>query len=129
MPFTIEKLPHEPIVIVKVTPPFSFATDTRRSVRAVADEIRGLPGPIYRISDVSEVTIGFMDLVHALAVMSREEEGGAPDHRLRFIFVGDLEILEMARESARQDQYGNVEIHIFAALDEALDFARRQRSA
>lgn len=124
MPYRVELLPNEPIVIVTLSEPFDWEKDIQATTARVAELTRHMAGPIYRISDMKQVSLDFSEVVTALASATRVVEGGLNDPRFRVVFISHealLDLAEFGARSASQKQYGVTEpVQVFTNLDEAL---------
>jgi hypothetical protein len=130
MPYKVELVPDEPIVIVTLSEPFDWEKDIRATTARVADLTRHMDGPIYRISNMKQVSLDFSEVVTALASATRVEEGGLNDPRFRVVFISQealIDLAEFGARSASQEQYGVAEpIKVFTDLDEALRHIRAE---
>jgi hypothetical protein len=130
MPYSVDLLPNEPIVIVTLSEPFDWEKDIQATTARVADLTRHLEGPIYRISDMKQVSLDFSEVVTALAAATKAQEGGFNDPRFRVVFISQealLDLAEFGARSASQAQYGVAEpVQVFTDLDEALHHIRSE---
>lgn len=130
MPYNIELLPDEPIVIVTLSEPFDWVKDVETTTAQVADLTQHLDGPIYRISDMKQVSLDFSEVVTALASVTKVKNGSFSDPRYRIIFISQKALVDLAEfgaQSASQEQYGVAEpIQVFTDLDEALHYVRAE---
>jgi hypothetical protein len=127
MSFTIEALPDEPIVLIKVRGQSDSMKDYPQLLSQLGKLLEGREGPIYRISDFSEAdNMSFSDLVVALAQeYCGKIPGTAADPRIRVVLVSSNDMLKWGAESAQQEQYGGLDAPpIFPTLQEALAFCR-----
>lgn len=121
----VEKLPNEPIIVVRVRPHLSASTEVAEVAAACHALIKG-DGPYYRITDFSVFNLTFSGLVEGMADETRGIPGSLSDPRLRNIFVGMQDTVELGAQSFKQTQYGGLEITLLATLDRAVEYARRQ---
>ena len=121
----VEKLPNEPIILVHVRPHLTESSEVDE-VAAACDRLIEGRGPYYRITDFSQFSMTFSGLVLGMATETQHIPGSLSDPRLRNIFVGTQEMVDLGAKSARQAQYGELEIMLFASLDQAIEYARLQ---
>lgn len=126
MSVSVKKLPGEPIVIVTYTMPFKGKDDVNAANAGVADLITRVEGDLYRIADLSTVTIEWNELIRALQEATHRKEGTLRDSRVHSIFVGEDQGVVMAVNSLKQQQYGGIDAKWFATLNEALEYARNE---
>ncbi|MBI5958944.1 MAG: hypothetical protein HY866_09430 [Chloroflexi bacterium] len=129
MSFTIETLPNEPIVLIKVRGQSNAMKDYPQLLKELGELLAHREGPIYRVSDFSEAdNLSFSDLVVALAQeYCGSVPGSAADPRIQVVLVSSNEMLKWGAESAQQEQYGGMESPpIFSTLKEALAYCRAE---
>lgn len=129
MPFILEKLPGEPILIMKSGDKADANTDQMEIVTRLEEATRGMEGPIYRITDISAAKE--MDFGMLVAALAGDYHSGLPgsagDPRIRVVLVSDNPLIKLGAQSVRQEQYGGMEPPpVFSTLDEALDHCRKQ---
>lgn len=128
MPFTVERLLDQPIVIASASDPFDLLEDLPEMMEeaaAAAYEISENPYIIYDFSlvddiDFSELAGGFMNMVEG-------NPGSPSDAESRVLIVGVNEDWDIVEESFRQDNYGKVDIPTFVSVSEALQYIQLNR--
>lgn len=128
MSVRVERVPGEPIVIVKyVDPREPAAQQVRSTSEQIVNVTADISGMIYRINDVREYNLTYKEIALGLA---EETTAGLPglvsDPRVCSITVGSSHYVKLGTQAARQPQYGELEIKLFESMDEALAYARRQ---
>jgi hypothetical protein len=123
MSYTVEKLKDEPIIIFTIEKGFKFEQNTGTVQLEIADAIEGLPKPVFLITDFSQIDMTFSELVLALGTARSGDAGSFSDQRLRNVFVGHDDMVDLAAKSLFQTQYGKIPVLVFSTLDEALDYA------
>ena len=126
MPATVTRLPNEPIVVVKITPPADPQKEVGEVTQAIAEMFEGKEGPIYRINDFTDANLSFPVLVTGLALETQGLPGSFSDPRVKMVFVGTSDMVELGAKSMRQEQYGGLDILLFATLDDALAHIRAE---
>lgn len=125
MVFSVERLEGEAIIIFTLLDGYDFELDTQAAHQEIAkltDQIN--QKPLYRITDFSQVTMSFTDLVLGLTSGTKAEPGSLADPRLRNLFVGNDDMVEFAAESLIQTQYGKIPTLVFTSKHEAVAYAR-----
>jgi len=128
MAFTVEKLPDEPIIIITFRNPSNPTEDYGPLLDQVAKLCEGLEGPIYRITDLRQVNFSFSDMVVSIAEEFKSgRPGSAADPRIKAVLAASGELVKLAAESVKQEQYGaQSDTPIFTSLDEAIAYARAE---
>jgi hypothetical protein len=126
MPAIVVKLPDEPIIVLTATDPFAPQEDLLPAYEEVAEMIEDMPGSIYCLYDLSSVYLGFGDLIVVLGTAIRGAPGSASDPRVRGVIVGHDELAQLAADASRQEQYGNLDLPLFALMEEAVAYARAE---
>jgi hypothetical protein len=124
MAYTIQRQLDEPIIIDTHTDPME-AAGYASFAHELADHAASIDGTIYRIADLRGMKFSFPLLVHVLAEEARSKQPGtAGDPRVRLVLVAEGEVARLLAESAKQTQYGALDVPVFATLDEALAHVR-----
>ena len=126
MDAALTRLPDEPIVIVEIQPTLDPQKEVYEIADAIAEMFEGEEGPIYRINDFTSIDLPFGGLVMGLGLEAQSRPGSLSDPRIKPIFVGTSDMVELGAKSARQEHYGGLEIWLFATLDEALAHIRTE---
>jgi hypothetical protein len=75
---------------------------------------------LYLISDVTDVEMSFSEIMLAMHTASKGDEGySVTASNQTNVVVGTDALVQMAVEALKQDQYGSVNIKVFASIDEA----------
>jgi hypothetical protein len=130
MPFTVERLGDEPIIVLTAVPPVS-GEDTADLPQRIAGLMRPEDELVFRIADVREMNLTFGDMVQWLSSETQGDAvpGSMRDPRIRVITVATDDVTRIAVDAAKQDQYHGVEVEMYSTMDEALNSARRQLRA
>ena len=126
MPASVTRVPNEPIVIVTITPPPDPAHEVSKVAHTIATMFREETGPIYRVNDFTAVNLSFGELVVGLGLEAKGDPGTFTDPRIKTIFVGTSDMVELGAKSARQEHYGGLDILLFATLEDALAHIRAE---
>ena len=128
MAYEIEKIDGEPIIVVTYKEPYSPNEDVIQTNRLVAKYLDDIEGPVYLINDIRQVRLSFTSMVQTMAAAFRDETTLEAD-RIKGVAVGAGRMLKMMVDSAKQMQFGNVNIDMFDTPEEAIAFAREQVAA
>lgn len=129
MPFKVEMLPDEPIVLVSVTEPFDLKADIHAFVDDLLSALDRASQPVYEVMDVRALKLSFSTIVDALALTTRSDSVKRIDKHPKlkaWIIVLDNDLLRIGANALGQDQYGGKAVPIFPTLEQALDYARQQ---
>ncbi len=119
MPFTAERVPNQPIVVITIGPTVDGASDPVESHAATHQLLADETGTVYRILDFSQVNVSFGDVV-----MGMNSDPGFRDPRMKTIMVGTHDLVQLAAQSAAQDQYGGRDIKLFTSAADAIAAAQ-----
>jgi hypothetical protein len=125
MGVTVELLPGEPILIATIKGEMTVEKAQevfRRSLELIAD----IEGPIYRITDVSQATSSFGDMINVLNASGKGREGSTSDPRIRVILVGTSTWVRFFRDAMATAHQGGRSVPVFDNLDDALLAARHE---
>jgi hypothetical protein len=124
MPYTVQRLPSEPIIVVS----WSNPTDSAKDSLKMSAEVDALIAPdenhIYCVQDFRNLKVDFSSMVTGMATQREKRPGAAGDPRLRTIMVGSGLLWELASKGAKQLQYGGLDIPLFSSVDDAVAYAR-----
>jgi hypothetical protein len=118
------KLPDEPILILQLTAPADPLTDTQKMQQYIAQAMPQVEGMLYIISDFSQADLSFSDVVVGMAEFSREIVLAPNAMPFIPVLVGSSRMVTLMAEAAHQDQYGHLNLPVYATLNEALDNIR-----
>lgn len=118
----IRKLEDENIIVVtnNVELTAEIVDENRATCRRLIAEMEG---PVALVIDYREVKTSFADIVQ---IMRGNQAGKRSDlsQRTFTIMVGTDQLINMYRDSMRQEQSGGVQVPYFSDMDEALKAAR-----
>lgn len=126
MPYKLEKLPGEPVLVFTIWGDFDLAKNQAQIAQKVAQLIAEIDGDYYMIDDYSGLSnVNFGDMVAVMAEQSKQDlTGSVNDPRAHHVLVGSNSLIEFAAKSFNQEQYGGVALPIFTSLDDALNHVR-----
>lgn len=128
MPVTVEKLPGEPIIIATHTGE-TTAEEVAIMFARSAELMRGIDGTVYRITDVTGVTLSLPNLLGIVGEASRRGPGSPGDPRLRVHMVGTDAMAKLYVEFVKHRRNGGVQIPMHRTVDAALHAIRLQITA
>jgi hypothetical protein len=117
-------LDNEPVITVSLSNPFDYATEPDEMFDEIAAQAKKITGHGYVIYDCRNFEITFGDLVDGMAAQSKGTPGSISDDRFTSIIVGSDNMLKMATESFKQEQYGKRDVALYGSMDKALEHAR-----
>ncbi len=125
MPVEVERLEGEPIIIVRA----SGHIEPRQGMLEMYAAVDALIKPdekVFCITDLSEMSVSFSDLVMGMSAIREKRPGSPNDPRICNIMVGSGPMWNLASKAAKQLQYGGVDVHLFSAMEEAIEYARKE---
>ena len=120
MGFTIEELNDAPVIVITVNPPVDDKSGPTQIGDAALAFQKEKNGQVVRIIDLTEVKFSFGDVAQGMAT-----DVAFLDPNIKTIIVGTDALVKMAGEAFKQDQYGKVDVPVFASMDEAVEAARQ----
>ena len=114
-----------PIIIATYSEPFSPSEDVIQTNRLVAEALDNIEGAVYLINDIRQVDLTFSRVVQTMASAFRDDTTLEPS-RIHGIAVGASGMLKLFVDSAKQFQYGNIDIAMFDTAEEAIEYARQK---
>ena len=125
MAITFERLDGESILIATITPPLLPESETQRILAELGQFMAETDGDVVYINDMSGVSaMQFADVVLGAANLTRTPGTPFVDPRFKIIMVGTHEMVKLASESLKQEQYGQIYSQIYPTRDEAISAAR-----
>jgi len=128
MTHTIQQVANEPIILIKIFSPFDAHNETSEILHEIIEMVYPMPGLTYLIYNVLELKLGFSDMVMGMAAALRSNVPGVEElkTKARMVVVGAGDLIKFAAKSAKQVQYGGLNVELFDTSEEALAFAREQ---
>ena len=120
----VAQIENENIIVVRYKAPFNPNIDIVAAQEQIATLLSTIDGVAYRIDDLSEAQMSWNQFVDGIFVATRDVPGSMTDPRIQGILVGEYEMVRLASESMKQDQYGSTNTPMYTSLDEALKYAR-----
>ena len=127
MPFTVERVGNEPILLLALKEPLNLQEEIGGIFRTIDKHLSNMPTPAVVIHDFSEFHISFGDLVMGLQAQTKTPNapGTLTDERSHTCIIGNDDIIRIASDSLKQDQYGGLDVPIYESYDEAIQYARQ----
>jgi hypothetical protein len=128
VPNTVQKLPNEPIVLDKMSPDYSLSAELPAGISKLFEIADNLTEPVFWIVDISETKeITIEDILTGTELLIK---GKKPFYRhcniREVLYVSTSRLILMAAAGLASEIFGNLKIHIFADLESALQYARKQ---
>jgi hypothetical protein len=126
MPYHIEKLPGESIVVHTISGQVPFEDNAPLMAHELTGLFDSLPDIVYYISDARGIEASFGDMVATLGTLTEDEMQVLRHRNVREVLivthegeaVGGVNALGWA-------QYGRTPVSAFGTVDEALSYARQ----
>lgn len=129
MPFTVNKLDGEPIIIVEIRDPYDYQTDPPRMFHEIDQIASTFDDGGFVIYDCRTLDVSFNDLVAGMSAQVQGVPGSISDPRLTACLVGSSVMLRLAAEGFAKPQYGEIQVPLYDTLDDALNDLRSDRSS
>lgn len=127
MPYRVEKLANEPILVTCVENPFNVGEEFPQYVEAVVKALDESPEPLFFISDAVGLKVNFGDVVAGLAFVTKGKLTyvNHPNMR-RMIAIADSDLIRMAVNAVGQKQYGGHRTEVYPTTEAALISIRKE---
>ncbi len=119
MPVTVEKLADLPVVIAVLEGQVNVPV-IQEMYRRSAELCEGIEGPIFRITDVREVTTSFAEMLGVIREASKGTPGSTTDPRFHPVFVGNNQWVRLVRDAMSQPQFGGINMPLFTSREDAM---------
>lgn len=127
MSYTIEHRKNISSVVVIVGDDFSMQDELHPLCQEVWDIFEQSNSSLFYISDASNLSLTFEELVQATNVLVRGEFPFATHPKFKALFlVSDDPLVTVGAKGMSSDAFGNIWVEIFTSLDAAFDFIRAQ---
>jgi hypothetical protein len=124
-PYTIEKLPDEPIVIITLNESFSVTAHQDQSILDLRKTFDAQPEPVIYIQDLLLLTITFSELAELASLLTRTPTALFRHPKIKkIISVTTDKALLLTYKGLRTDLFGRIDITAVDTLDKALALAR-----
>lgn len=123
MPYTVQQVGNEPIMIMTFTG-FVTSEDVLSMSADCAALMDKIGAPTYWILDVSRATSDFKELFNIILTQSRGMPGSATDPRGVGSIVGTHPLIKLFQNAIQQRQFGGLAFPMFTSLESALTAIR-----
>lgn len=123
MSVTLRRIPDEPILIATIKGEVNRKS-TLKVYELTEPYLDRIEGTIYRITDVSEVTTSFADMLWVVHNASKAGAASSSDPRIRVTLVGTTAWTIFFRDVL--ERQSNVQIAVFDSIDDALAAIRQE---
>ena len=123
MPYYVQKLDNDPIIIFRHEPGSNMVAEIPASMRAAAEALSAQPEPIYLILDLTGVVLRLDDMIKTSNDATRGP--GALLHHpnvIQTLFVVTDEMMRLSIHGLRNEVFGSARVAAFGSLNQALDF-------
>ena len=120
-----EKLPGQPIILVRQRPGMEVQHDQQQSMTDVLKLVGQQPAPIFLVIDISAARIRIDQISRAAEAAARSTSGLLHHPNVQeVVFVTPSAFARSALELLRTSLYHEVHMTVVDTLDEALDYCR-----
>ncbi|MFN8372936.1 MAG: hypothetical protein U0694_08670 [Anaerolineae bacterium] len=126
MSYGIQKLAGEPIAINTFYTDYSVAEESRQNANDLLTMLDEQNTPIYLIYDATAFTFNFNEILHGIAIGTRQSQLFKHPNVIENALVTDKPFLKSAMEGLNNPLFGSVRFHAFASLEAALAYVRGQ---
>ena len=128
MSYSIERHPELPAIIARWHSDFNFSREAQDYVKDMHRRLDEAESPVYYVLDMHEwhdMTLN--ELVHAANLATRSETSNFhhPNNLGNLVITNDPAV-ELSVKGLRSDVFGNAKTFIFAKLEDALEYIRRE---
>src|SRR5688500_16510571 len=122
MPYKVEKLPNEPILVTAVLNPFKVSEEFPLYIEAVVKALDEATEPLYFISDAVGLKVSFGDVVSGLGFVTKGKITYINHRNMRkMIAIADSDLIRMAVNAVGQKQYGEHVAQVYPTAEAALE--------
>lgn len=130
MSFTTHKLPGEPIIVHTMDADYSVARDFTAGVDSIIAVLDAQSEPTYLVVDMDDAHFGLDDVMSGASQAARQEGALLRHPRLReTLLITQSDLFRLAARGLDSDVFGHVRVKLFATVDEALAYCRRDQDA
>lgn len=123
MPITVEQLPNEPIVLIRVSNPFSADRDIPYLIQEASRLFDASPEMLFDITEAVNVKGSFGDLVTSLSMLTRDGNSVWNHPKVMgYAIVVDSALARVGASTLGKDR--STPVTVTKTLDEALAVAR-----
>lgn len=125
MAVSVEKLPDEPIVLVRFSNPFIANQDVPYLLQELSRVFDASPEQIFDITDSTGLETSFGEIVTALAEVTKGDHNPLRHPKVMgYAIVADSSLLQIGAQAIGQVKYGAISATVVKTLDEAFVVAR-----
>jgi hypothetical protein len=125
VPYTLEKLPDEPILLSVMGEAYDVGRDAPAACQQLFDLLETMDVPVFLVVDARKLTADFGDVVAGLGTATRKGVAVLRHPNIQeIVLVTTSGLVSMGAKALGQLQYGGLRSSVFETLDEALAYAR-----
>ncbi len=122
MPVSVQRLPDEPIIVATLVGEITLE-DVKEVYKTTHELIGDEPGIFHRITDTTQATSNFMDMLQMIQVATQSMPSSTQAANIRVTFVGTTHWINFLRNAF---QKRGVTMGAFEEMDDALAAVRLQ---
>ncbi len=121
MPFTLQKLPDEPIILYTLVN-YNYEEDGLISTQIAQQLLDEQTGPVFLIADMREAHPGFDDMIKAVNISARQFNLFRHPNVCETLIVTRESLIALAAKGLDSAVFGKVKLRVFGTLDEAIAY-------
>ena len=126
MPYTIDKLPDEPILLIHSTMGEDKLREMTEAIAEIARILDEQTETVFMVVDMRDVSMGLDDIVQAATLSARGRNPMLHHPNIReTIYVLTDVLIKTAVKGLGSATFGQLKAHIFDTVEEALDYCRK----
>ncbi|MBN1201664.1 MAG: hypothetical protein JXJ20_07410 [Anaerolineae bacterium] len=126
MTYRVEKLPDEPIVLLTLAPGYDLETDFPHSYADTMAILDSVSEPVFYVNDFSAVQFDMNVLIQGASKTAGQRGTYHHPNVKEVIIISPNIAVQMSAQGLKSDVFGNVNIVVFATIEEGLAHARAQ---
>lgn len=126
MSYTLEWLDDDHIVVLGFGADFRAGNEMMLMVGEIIARLDDLPGPVSVINDLRYATFTLEDVISAANLARRDEVSLFHHPKVKIIIaVSTNQLIQASARGLNSASFGNLNLPVFATIDEALAYARQ----
>ncbi len=127
MSYSIEPVTGEQIIVIAFHQDFDFKHELRPLTEDLRAMLDGASEKVILINDLEHISLKLEDLLNAGDMARRREESMFHHPNvLGIAVVSSSKVIQLSARGLNSATFGNLNLPVFATLDEALGYARSQ---
>jgi hypothetical protein len=125
MPYSIEELPNESVILLTFQPGFS-AEELADSAAELTKMLDAQSEPVYFILDMTSISLSLDDVIAGANMATRGSKPPFHHPNVRgVVFVSGNNLIKLAAQGLKTATFGNTAVQVFETLDKALAYTSK----